>query len=53
MKRKNSMCVLSPCADIAIEEEKSNVRFELPFGYCERRGKIQCALNPHESIAIE
>jgi hypothetical protein len=30
MKRKNPMCVLSPHAGIAIEEEKFSVGFEPP-----------------------
>jgi hypothetical protein len=42
MKRKKSMCVLNPCASIAIDEEKSNVGFEPPSRYCKRGGKILC-----------
>jgi len=38
------MCVLSPHACIAIEEDKSSVGFEPPCGYCKRGKKIHCVL---------
>jgi len=34
------MCVLSPHVGIASEEEKFNVDFEPPCGYCKRGKKI-------------